>query len=171
MSPALGWLVALATCYPWMLAGDLLGDLTSPWHLGVFLPGAVLVTPMLRLRTWQAVLLAGCVGLAYESRRPIPPGLFALGLMVLAVLAVSWRDRLRSKPAWLAYATLNMLACTLAMPASTPVTHAWNWSEWTWALPVQVLVAGATAAALHRPLAGFQSHLLERFGLPEIREP
>lgn len=171
MNPALGWLVALATCYPWLLAGDLLGDLTASWHLVVFLPGAVLVTPILHLRTWQVVALAGCVGLAYEARRPIPPGLFALGLMVLSVLAVTWRDRLRSKPSWLAPATLNTLACALALPASLPVTGTWDWSEWLWSLPVQLVVAGAAAAVLHRPISAFQSRLLERSGLPEIREP
>lgn len=170
MNPALGWLVALATCYPWLLAADLMGDLTAGWHLVVFLSGAVLVTPFLRLRTWQAVLLAGCVGLAYEARRPIPPGAFSLGLMVLCVVAISWRDRLRSKPAWLAPATLNMLACAMALPASLPVTGTWEWSQWTWALPVQVLMAGLTAAILHRPIAAFQSRLLERSGLAEIRE-
>jgi len=170
MSPALGWLVALATCYPWLLAGDLLGDLTAPWHLVVFLPGAVLATPFLHLRTWQAVVLAGCVGLAYESRRPLPPGLFALGLMLLSVLAVSWRDRLRSKPGWLAPATLNCLACALVLPASLPVTQTWNWAEVAWAMPIQLLLAGAVAAVLHRPISSFQSRLLERSGLPEIRE-
>lgn len=171
MNPALGWLVALATCYPWLLAGDLLSDLTTGWHLVIFLPGAVLVTPFLHLRTWQAVLLAGCVGLAYESRRPIPPGLVALALMAMSVMAVSWRDRLRSKPSWLAPATLNMLACALALPASIPETHVWEWAQWTWGLPVQVLLAGLTAACFHRPIAAFQSRLLERAGLPEIREP
>lgn len=171
MSPALGWLVALATCYPWLLAGDLLGDLTAPWHLLVFLPGAVLATPFLHLRTWQAVLLAGCVGLAYEARRPIPTGLLALGLMALSVVAVTWRDRLRSKPAWLAPATLNMLACAMALPASLPVSRTWNWGEIAWALPLQVVAAGLAAAALHRPMRAFQSHLLERSGLPEISEP
>lgn len=171
MSPAFGWLIALATCYPWLLAGDLLSDLTAPWHLVVFLSGAVLVTPLLHLRTWQAVLLAGCVGLAYESRRPIHPGLFALGLMILSVFAVTWRDRLRSKPAWLAPATLNLLACALALPASLPVTRTWEWSEWTLALPLQLLLAAAVGAVLHRPVSGLQSQLLERSGLPEIREP
>lgn len=171
MNPAFGWLVALATCYPWLLAADLLGDLTAGWHLVVFLPGAVLLTPLLHLRTWQAVLLAGCVGLAYESRRPIPPGLFAFGLMALSVIAMTWRDRLRSKPSWLAPATLNMLACSLALPASIPHSQTWEWSQWTWALPVQTAMAGLTAALLHRPIAAFQSRLLERSGLPEIREP
>jgi len=170
MNPALGWLVALATCYPWLLAGDLLSDLTAGWHLVVFLPGAVLVAPFLRLRTWQAVLLAGCIGLAYEARRPIPPGLFALGLMILSVVVLSWRDRLRSKPSWLAPATLNMLACAIALPASLPVSGTWEWAQWTWALPMQVLLAGLTAAILHRPIAGFQSRLLEHAGLAEIRE-
>jgi hypothetical protein len=97
MSPSLGWLIALATCYPWLLAGDLLSDLTAPWHLLVFISGAVLVTPFLYLRTWQAVLLAGCVGLAFEARRPIAPGTFALLLMIVSVVAVAWRERLNSK--------------------------------------------------------------------------
>ena len=171
MSPALGWLIALATCYPWLLAGDLLGDLTASWHLVVFVSGAVLVTPFLHLRTWQAIVLAGCVGLAYEARRPIPHGLFALSLMLLSVLAVTWRDRLRSKPAWLASATMNALACGFALPASLPVTQTWVWSEWLWSLPIQLLVAGAVGAALHQPVSTFQSRLLERAGLPEIREP
>lgn len=171
MSPALGWLVALATCYPWLLAADLLSDLTAPWHVSVGLLGAVLVTPFLRLRTWQAVLLAACVGLAFESRRPVQPGWAALALAVLSVVAVTWRDRLRSKPGWLAPAALNVLACGFAWPASLPVNHTWDWAQWTYALPVHLLVAAAAAAALHRPIQAFQSHLLDRWGLPEIREP
>lgn len=171
MSPAIGWLIALATCYPWLLAGDLLSDLTAPWHLAVFLPGALLATPLLHLRTWQAALLAGCVGLAYESRRPMPTGLFALGLMVLAVLAVNWRGRLRSKPAWLAPATLNVLACGLAMPASLAVTHLSEWSQWTLALPIQLALAAFSGALLSRPVSSFQSLFLGRAGLAEIREP
>ena len=50
------------------------------------------------------------------------------------------------------------------------MTGTWEWSQWTWALPVQVLMAGLTAAILHRPIAAFQSRLLERSGLAEIRE-
>lgn len=171
MSPALSWLAALATCYPWLLAADLVSDLLASWHLAAFLSGAVLTTPFLRMRTWQAVLLAASVGLAYESRRPIQPGLATLGLMAVSVVAVTWRERLRSKPAWLAPATLNMLACGLSLAASVPLSRTAEWAQWAWAMPVQLLVAGLLAAALHRPISAFQSLLLDRWGLHEIREP
>jgi hypothetical protein len=170
MSPSLGWLIALATCYPWLLAGDLLSDLTAPWHLLVFLPGTLLVTPFLYLRTWQAVLLAGCVGLAFEARRPITPGTFALLLMIVSVVAVAWRDRLNSKPDWLAGVTLNMLACALALPTSLAQTHTWSWGQWIYAYPLEIVFAGLIAFVLHRPITAWQTRLLEHSGMHKIQD-
>lgn len=171
MTPSLGWLVALAASYPWLLAGDLVGDLLAPWHLLVFLPGLLLTTPLLRLRPWQALLFAACLGLAYESRRPLPHGSAAFVLMALAAILQANRHLLARRRARLVAAAANLAACALILPLAS-LDHAVDgWGVWLWSLPLQAAFAGLLGLLLH-PLAGsFQSALLERAGFPQVREP
>lgn len=171
MTPSLGWLVALAASYPWLLAGDLLGDLLAPWHLMVFLPGLLLATPLLRLRPWQALLFAACLGLAYESRRPLPHGSAAFVLMALAALLQSRRQLMIRRRAHLVAGAVNLIACALTLPLASLDHPVEGWDVWLWSLPLQAAFAGLVGLALH-PLAGaLQSALLERAGFHELREP
>ncbi len=171
MTPSLGWLVALAASYPWLLAGDLLGDLLAPWHLLVFLPGLLLSTPLLRLRPWQALLFAACLGLAYESRRPLPHGSAAFVLMALAAVLQANRHLLVRRRAHLVAAAANLAACALVVPLASLDHGVVGWGAWLWALPVQAAFAGLLGLVLH-PLAGsFQAALLDRAGFPQLAEP
>lgn len=170
MTPSLGWLIALAASYPWILAADLLGDLLAPWHLLAFVPGLLLAVPALRLKAWQLLLFAACLGLAYEARRPLPAGAAVFGLMAVAALLQTNRDLLRRRRAPLASAGANVLACAAVLPLAALDHPVEGWQAWAWALPIQLGLAALLGALLH-PLAGaFQSALLERAGFPEVAE-
>lgn len=171
MTPSLGWLIALAASYPWLLAGDLLGDLLSPWHLLVFVPGLLLATPLLRLRPWQALLFAGCLGLAYESRRPLPAGSAAFALMALAAILQANRHLLRRRRAALVAAVCNLAACALLLPLAALGQPFQGWSAWTWSLAVQCVFAGLVGFILQPWVGSLQSAVLHRAGFPEIAEP
>jgi len=171
MTPSLGWLVALAASYPWILAGDLLGDLLAPWHLLAFLPGLLLATPLTRLRPWQALLFAACLGLAYESRRPLPPGAAAFVLMGLAIVLQANRPLLLRRRAHVVAAAANLAACLLILPTAALDHPVEGWAAWAWSLPLQAAFAGLLGFVLQPWAAAFQSALLERAGFPEQRAP
>jgi len=170
MTPSLGWLVALAASYPWILAADLAGDLLAPWHLHAFVPGLLLAAPALRLKAWQLLIFSACLGLAYEARRPLPAGSAAFALMAVAAILQANRDLLRRRRAILAAAGANVLACAAVLPLAALDQPVGGWQAWAWALPVQLALAALLGAALH-PIAGaFQSALLDRAGFPEVAE-
>lgn len=171
MTPSLGWLIALAASYPWLLAGDLLGDALARWNLLVFLPGLLLATPLLRLRPWQALLFAACLGLAYESRRPLPPGSAAFVLMAVAVLLQANRHLLRRRRAALVAAGANLVACALILPLSVLDHPVEGWAVWAWSLPIHAAVAGLLGALLHPWADALQSRWLDRAGFPEVLDP
>jgi hypothetical protein len=170
MTPSFGWLVALAASYPWLLAGDLLGDLLAPWHLLVFVPGLLLATPVLRLGTWQAMVFAACIGLAFESRRPLPPGSAAFVLMALAALLQANRSMLVRRRAPLVAAGVNLVACAAILPLAALDHPVNDWSTWAWGWPIQATFAGLLGAILHPWVGAVQSALLERAGFPEVSE-
>lgn len=170
MTPSLGWLIALAASYPWLLAADLIGDLLAPWQLLAFVPGLLLAAPVLRLRTWQAMLFAACLGLAYESRRPLPPGSAAFVLMALTAVLQANRGVLRRRRAPIAAAVVNLAACAALLPLAALDHPVGGWQAWVWALPVQAAFAALTGAVLHPWAGALQSAVLERAGFPEIAE-
>lgn len=170
MTPSLGWLIALAASYPWLLAGDLIGDALAGWNLLVFVPGLLLATPLLRLRPWQALLFAACLGFAYESRRPLPPGSAAFVLMAVAAVLQANRHLLRRRRAALVAAGANLLACILILPLAALDHPVEGWVAWTWALPVQAAIAGLLGAALHPWAGALQSRWLDRAGFPEVAD-
>lgn len=171
MTPSLGWLIALAASYPWLLAADLLGDAVARWHLLVFAPGLLLATPLLRLRPWQALLFAACLGFAYESRRPLPPGSAAFALMAVALVLQANRHLLRRRRAALVAASANLVACVLILPLAGLDHAVEGLAAWTWSLPVQAALAALLGAVLHPWASALQSRWLDRAGFPEITEP
>jgi hypothetical protein len=169
MTPSLGWLIALGASAPWVIAADLLSDSLAGWGLAIFVPGALLTSPALRLGTVQALALAACLGFAHEARRPIPDGAAAFTLMAAMLVAVNWRGPLRRRRrAWVA-GWMNA-ACALVILACAGLGRA-DWLAWTWSLPLHALLAFAVGAAI-QPLAGAtQELLLARAGFPVLREP
>lgn len=169
MTPSLGWLVALAATYPWVLANDLLADALASWHLFPFLGGALLVTPMLRLRLPQCLLFAACLGFLIEATRPFPPGSVAFALMTAAALADAWREPLRRRSRHLLGALANA-GIALAALAAAGWQVGGDWAAWAWSVPVQVALAGLLGWLVLAPAAALQAHALARAGFHEIRE-
>lgn len=169
MTPSLGWLIALGAAVPWIVAADLASDALAPLGIALFVPGALLAAPALRLRTAQALLLAACLGFAHEARRPIPDGGAAFALMLGMLVAVTWRGPLRRRRrAWVA-GSLNA-GCAAAIGIVAGFGSA-DWTAWAWSLPLHVGLAFLAGAAL-QPVAGaMQDHFLARAGFPVLREP
>lgn len=171
MTPSLGWLIALGASAPWVIAADLVSDALAPWGLAVFVPGALLASPALRLGTTQALLLAACLGLAHEARRPVPDGAAAFILMLAMLLAVTWRGPLRRRRrAWVA-GWINAATC-LAISAATGVAlGGGDGLAWGWSLAVHATLAFLAGAAIQPLAGGMQEHFLARAGFPVLREP
>ena len=171
MTPSLGWLIALGASAPWIVAADLLSDALAPLGLAVFIPGAVLAAPALRLGTAQSLLLAACLGFAHEARRPVPDGAAAFILMLAMLVAVTWRGPLRRRRrAWVA-GWINAASC-LAVGAATGVAVGGGDAlAWGWSLAVHALVAFLAGAAIQPIAGGMQEHFLARSGFPVLRDP
>lgn len=171
MTPSLGWLIALGAAAPWIVAADLVSDALAPAGLALFIPGALMAAPALRLRTGQALLLAACLGLAHEARRPIPDGAAAFVLMASMLVAITWRGPLRRRRrAWVA-GWLNALGATLVSVVSGVATGGGDWLAWGWSLPAHAALAFVAGAAVHPVAGAMQDHFLARAGFPVLREP
>lgn len=171
MTPSLGWLIALGAAAPWIVTADLLSDALAPWGLAIFIPGALLAAPALRLRTGQALLLAACLGFAHEARRPMPDGAAAFTLMLAMLIAVNWRGPLRRRRrAWVA-GWINAGAAAATGAATGLASGELDAAGWALSLPLHVVLAFGAGAAL-QPIAGaMQDHFLARAGFPVLREP
>lgn len=169
MTPSLGWLIALAATYPWVLASDLLSDALARWHLFPFLGGALLLTPLLRLRLPQCLLFAAGLGFMIEATRPIPAGSVVFLLMLAAVLGNAWRESLRRRARQLVGALANGAVAGLLL-ATAGVPYNGDWAAWAWALPVQVVLAIVVGWLALGPVSAMQAHLMARAGFHEIRE-
>lgn len=171
MTPSLGWLIALGAAAPWLLAADLLSDAIAPWGLAIFIPGALMASPALRLRTGQALLLAACLGFAHEARRPIPDGAAAFSLMLAMLVAVTWKGPLRRRRrAWVA-GSLNAGAAAAVAGLTGLASGGGDAMAWGVAFPIHVALAFVAGAAI-QPVAGaMQDHFLARAGFPVLREP
>lgn len=86
------WLLVLLVTYPWLLLADMLSDSLASWGVVIFITGAVLVVPCRRLKLWQSVLVAGCLGFLFEARRPIPDGVMAFWMMAAAIFFSTRRE-------------------------------------------------------------------------------
>ena len=171
MTPSLGWLIALGAAAPWVVAADLLSDALAPLGVAIFIPGALLASPALRLGTTQALLLAACLGFAHEARRPLPDGAAAAILMVAMLVAVNWRGPLRRRRrAWVA-GGINAGAC-LGIAVATGVSMGGgDGLTWAWSVPVHAFIAFLIGAAIQPLAGGMQDHFLARAGFPVLREP
>lgn len=171
MTPSLGWLIALGASAPWVVAADLLSDALAPLGLAVFVPGALLASPALRLGTTQALVLAACLGFAHEARRPVPDGAAAFVLMLAMLLAVTWRGPLRRRRrAWVA-AGINASTCLAIAVATGVAVGGGDGLAWGWSVPVHAALAFLVGAAIHPIAGGMQDHFLSRAGFPVLREP
>lgn len=174
MSLSWAWLILLLATYPWLLGVDLLSDTMATSGVTLFISGAALIAPCRRLRRWQAVLFAACVGFLFEALRPIPDGALALLLVLVAVFLTSHRDLLRDTPKmFLAAIAVNTLACTawfvaagLAHTKQVPLLSLHFLGQWL----LHVLLAIILATLLLAPLAMAQNFAMDKAGLPRPDE-
>ena len=164
------WLIILLATYPWLLAADLAGDTLASSSLVVFVSGACLIAPCRRLKRWQCVLFAACLGFLFEARRPVPDGALALALVAVAIFLSSNRPLLRSTPRMLQGAVVvNIAACLVwylsaAFASDAPSDGAAGH------LFGQVLLAGVAGAIGLVPVALTQNAAMDRLGVPPAPE-
>ena len=63
------WFIVLLATLPGLWVADLLTDSLAGTNLVVFISGAAIVAPCRRLKRWQAVIFAACVGFLFVARR------------------------------------------------------------------------------------------------------
>jgi len=164
------WLILVLATYPWLLGADLASDALASSSLVFFITGTCLIAPCRRLRRWQAVLFAACLGFLFEARRPIPDGIVAFALVAVAIFLSSNRQHLRTTPGMLrAAAAINIIACLVwfvAAAYAAPVAGA----DLAWQLILQLLIAGFVGTVGLIPIALTQNAAMDRFGVPPAPE-
>ena len=168
------WFIVLLATLPGLWVADLLTDSLAGNNLVVFISGAAIVAPCRRLKRWQAVIFAACVGFLFEARRPIPLGTLPFLLAGLSIFLTSNRILLRNTPLVLRGAVLcNTLACTAWFTAAGLRPGAFaqgNLGDITLQLLIQVGFAAAIALLVFVPLALIQGAAMDRTGLPPALE-
>jgi cell shape-determining protein MreD len=164
------WLILLLATYPWLLGADLATDTLASSSLVLFISGTCLVAPCRRLRRWQTVLFAACLGFLFEARRPIPDGALALTLVGASIFLSSNRQLLRNTPGMLrAAVAVNVLACLVWFTCAAYVAPGPS-ADTVWQLCLQLIVAGIIGAVALVPVALTQNAAMDRIGVPPAPE-
>lgn len=174
MSLSWTWFFLLLATYPWLLGVDLLTDACAGTGVALGISGVVIIAPCRRLRRWQAVLFAGCVGFLYEAMRPVPDGSVALVLVVGAIFLTSNRPSIRELPLMFRGAILmNSLACTgwfiasgLRHQAEVPLVSMHFLGQWL----LHLMCAAILAVLLLVPIALVQNFTMDKAGVPRADE-
>lgn len=170
MTMGWAWLILVLATYPWLLGADLASDTLASSYLVFFVTGACLIAPCRRLRRWQTILFAACLGFLFEARRPIPDGALALTLVAAAIFLSSNRQLLRTTPGMLrASAIVNVAACLcwfLAAAATSPASA----GEQAFGLFLQLLLAAVVGVVALVPIALTQNSAMDRLGVPPAPE-
>ena len=164
------WLILVLATYPWLLGADLATDMLASSSLVLFISGTCLVAPCRRLRRWQAVLFAACLGFLFEARRPIPDGTLALTLIAASIFLSSNRQLLRNTPGMLRAAVAVNLAACLVWYVSSAYVAPGPAADTFWQLCLQLFVAGLAGAFALIPVALTQNAILDRIGVPPAAE-
>jgi len=160
------WLILLLATYPWLLGADLASDTLASSSLVFFISGTCLIAPCRRLKRWQAILFAACLGFLFEARRPIPDGALALSLVAASIFLSSNRQLLRNTPGMLwAAAIVNMGACLVWFVASSYGSPA-TFGDLAPHLLLQLLLAGVVGTIGLVPIALTQNATLDRLSIP-----
>lgn len=170
MTMGWAWLILLLATYPWLLGADLASDALASSSLVFFVSGSCLIAPCRRLKRWQAILFAACLGFLFEARRPIPDGALAFPLVAAAIFLTSRRPLTRNTPGMLrAAAAVNVAACLIWFVAASYGSSA-SVSEVAVHLTLQLLLAGVVGTLGLLPIALTQNATLDRLGVPPAPE-
>jgi 4-amino-4-deoxy-L-arabinose transferase-like glycosyltransferase len=164
------WLIILLATYPWLLGADLASDTLASSSLVVFVSGACLIAPCRRLKRWQCVLFAACLGFMFEARRPIPDGALALTLVGVAIFLSSNRPLLRSTPRMLQGAAIVNVGACLAWYLAASFASPSASDGVAGHLIGQLLLAGVVGTIGLVPVALTQNAAMDRLGVPPAPE-
>lgn len=164
------WLILMLATYPWLLGADLASDVLASSSLVFFVTGTCLIAPCKRLKRWQAVLFAACLGFLFEARRPIPDGALALSLVGFSIFLTSNRQLLRKTPNMLrAAAIVNGGACLIWFVSAAYASPSPS-EDTVWHLGLQLILATLVGAAGLIPIALTQNAVMDRIGVPPVAE-
>ena len=172
MSIPWAWFFLILATYPWLFVADLLSSTLASSTLNYFITGAALIAPCRRLKRWQAVLFAGCVGFMFEAYRPIPNGTVAISLITLAILLGNYRSYLRT--------TLAMVQAAVVVNACVAIIW-FSASAYTCQAPtdiynliyqaaIQATLSGIMGLVVIIPLSTTQNWVLDLIGVPSAQD-
>jgi hypothetical protein len=171
---AWAWFILLLATLPCLWVADLLSDALAGHNLVLFISGVAIVAPCRRLKRWQAVLFAACIGFLFEARRPIPSGTLPFLLAGVSIFLTSNRILLRNTPLVLRGALIcNTLACTAWFTSAALRAGALRQgdaADFVLPLLTQVGLAAIVAVLVFVPLALIQDAAMDRVGLPPALE-
>ncbi|MCX8488344.1 MAG: hypothetical protein ORN22_04460 [Opitutales bacterium] len=164
------WLILLLATYPWLLGADLASDSLASSSLVFFVSGTCLIAPCRRLKRWQVILFAACLGFLFEARRPIPDGALALSLVAVSIFLSSNRQLMRNTPGMLrAAAIVNVSACLVWFVASSYGAPA-SAADLAGHLLAQLLLAAVVGTIGLIPIALTQNAAMDRMSVPPAPE-
>ena len=170
MTMGWAWLILLLATYPWLLGADLASDTLASSSLVFFVSGTCLIAPCRRLKRWQAILFAACLGFLFEARRPIPDGSLALSLVAVSIFLSSNRQLMRNTPGMLrTAAVVNVCGCLVWFIASAYGSPA-SASDLAGHLLLQLLLAGVIGTIGLIPIALTQNTAMDRMSVPPAPE-
>jgi hypothetical protein len=164
------WLILVLATYPWLLGAELASDAVASSSLAVFISGTVLIAPSRRLRRWQTVLFAACVGFLFEARRPVPDGCVALTLIGASIFLSANRPLLRNTPGMFRAAVAANVVASLAWLAGAVAVSPVSSADTLWLGFLQLLLSAAAGAAAFVPVTLTQNAVMDRLGVPPAPE-
>ena len=172
MSIPWAWFFLILATYPWLFVADLLSSTLAGTGLSYFITGATLIAPCRRLKRWQAVLFAGCVGFMFEAYRPIPSGTVAISLITIALLLGNYRSHLRTTLATVQAATLvNGLAALIWFSAAAHASDAQSdVYNLIYQATIQATVSGLMGLLVIIPLSTTQNWIMDSIGVPSAHD-
>jgi hypothetical protein len=172
MSIPWAWFFLILATYPWLFVSDLISSTLASTGLNYFITGAALIAPCRRLKRWQAVLFAGCVGFMFEAYRPIPNGTVAISLVTLAILLGNYRSYLRTnlgmvQAAVVINANAAIIWFTAAAYQSEANTDIYNA---IYEAAIQGTLSGLMGLIIIMPLATTQNWIMDLIGVPSAQD-
>ena len=172
MSIPWGWFVPILATYPLLFVAYLVSSPLAGSGLSYFITGAALIAPCRRLKRWQAVLFAGCVGFMFEAYRPIPDGTVAISLVTLAILLGNYRSYLRTALGTIqAAVVVNAVAAIIWFAASAYQSQAPSDIYNTiYQASIQGTLSGLMGLVIIIPLATTQNWIMDLIGVPSAQD-
>lgn len=172
MSIPWAWFFLILATYPWLFVSDLFSSTLASSGLNFFITGAALIAPCRRLKRWQAVLFAGCVGFMFEAYRPIPPGTVAISLVTLAILLGNYRSYLRTTLATVqAAVVVNACVAIIWFSATAYQSQApTDIYNLIYQASIQATLSGLMGLAVIIPLSTTQNWIMDLIGVPSAQD-